>query len=181
MVPVAVTIRTVRGGLVFFAALVGLMSAAPAALGDGSFGSCGIPRIQCAALAVPLDRSGAVPGTVTLHVRRLRARRQRLGAIFALAGGPGQAALPFLADFADEMRAGLGTRDLIVFDQRGTGRSGLLRCPALERTTDVDPATEIQRCAESLGPRRSRYTTSDSVEDMEAVRRAANVERITID
>ena len=121
-----------------------------------------------------------MPGTVTLQVQRLRARRQRLGAIFALAGGPGQAALPFLADFADEMRAGLGTRDLIVFDQRGTGRSGLLRCPPLERTTDVDPAAEIRRCAESLGPRRSHYTTSDSVEDMEAVRRAANVERITI-
>jgi pimeloyl-ACP methyl ester carboxylesterase len=179
--PAAVTIRTVvRGALLFSAVLVSSMAiVSTPAVGAGPFRACGA-RVECALVPVPLDRSGKVPGTVTLNVRRMRARRQSNGAIVGLAGGPGQAALPFLSDFADEMRAGLRSRDLIVFDQRGTGRSGLLRCPPLERTTDVDPAPEIQRCADALGPGRSSYTSSDSVEDIEAVRRVAGVERITL-
>jgi hypothetical protein len=45
---------------------------------------------------VPLDRSGAVPGTITLSVARKLAGTQRASsALVALAGGPGQPALPF--------------------------------------------------------------------------------------
>ncbi len=46
-------------------------------------------------MSVPLDRSGAVPGRVSLFVKRVRARR-RGGAtrppLIVLAGGPGQSA-----------------------------------------------------------------------------------------
>lgn len=143
----------------------------------------------CATVPVPIDRSGAVGGSIPLHVERVRALgRRRSGAVFALAGGPGQAASPFTQAFATLLRPALGSRDLIVFDQRGTGRSGVLRCPVLER--ELAPETgmpEVERvgaaiagCAAQLGPRRAFYTTSDTVEDIEAVRREIGIERIAL-
>jgi len=144
--------------------------------------------ISCRTLTVPLDRSGGVPGTVDLRVERLRAlSRASQAPIVALAGGPGQAATPFTSAFAGLLEPVLGSRDLIVFDQRGTGRSGLLRCPRLEATLKPEsssvasgPLTQaVEECAQSLGPRRSFYTTRDTVEDIEAIRRDLGVERIS--
>src|SRR5438045_462749 len=94
--------------------------------------------IGCAIVRVPLDRTGRVPGTVALHVVRVPALRPPppgtpRSAVVGLAGGPGQAAIPLLDSFYTTIAPALTTRDLIVFDQRGTGASGLLRCPALER------------------------------------------------
>jgi hypothetical protein len=45
--------------------------------------------VECATLQVPLDRTGRVPGTVSLFVRRVEARPSR-GTMLLLAGGPGQ-------------------------------------------------------------------------------------------
>ena len=44
-------------------------------------------------------------------------------------------------------------RDLIVFDQRGTGRSGLLRCRALERSNLFDAGRAGRRVRQRLGAR----------------------------
>jgi len=134
---------------------------------------------------VPLDRTGAVAGTIRLSIRRIRpANRSARGVIVALAGGPGQAANSFATDFAAGLHPFTGRRDVIVFDQRGTGSSGLLRCAGLERAfrgNDTQLATrEAGRCAQTVGPRRSFYTSRDSGDDIEAIRRALGVERISL-
>jgi pimeloyl-ACP methyl ester carboxylesterase len=172
---------SVRAALTSVAALALLGLQATGASASTPFRPCkGTPRVQCARVDVPLDRSGAIPGTISLNVERLAARDTRQGAVFALAGGPGQAAAPLLLDFATSIERALRSRDLIAYDQRGTGKSGLLRCPSLEKPSVGDAGTAVQACAAALGPRRAFYTTSDSVEDMEAVRRVIGVERITI-
>ena len=57
------------------------------------FAGCGPFGFECTRVSVPLDRSGAVPGRVSLFVKRVRAReRPRRGALVVLAGGPGQSA-----------------------------------------------------------------------------------------
>jgi pimeloyl-ACP methyl ester carboxylesterase len=137
----------------------------------------------CAIVRVPLDRSGRVAGTVPLHVVRVRARRppppgQPRSAVVGLAGGPGQAALPLLDGFYTTISPALATRDLIVFDQRGTGLSGLLRCASLDHRPIGDRIKAVQDCAAQLGPSRAFYTTRDSADDIEAVRRAAGVDKI---
>jgi pimeloyl-ACP methyl ester carboxylesterase len=164
-----------------------LAAAAPPA-GALTFTRCaaGSP-FRCARLAVPLDRSGAVPGTVNLFVERrpptIGAAR---GAVLALAGGPGQAATPLASDFVTVLGPALRTRDLIVLDQRGTGKSGLLRCSGLERLdarADASPAEVAaagEACANALGSARAHYTTIDSVEDVEAVRQALGEPRLTL-
>jgi pimeloyl-ACP methyl ester carboxylesterase len=139
--------------------------------------------IDCAIVRVPLDRTGRVPGTVALHVFRVKAQRPPppgtpRSAVVGLAGGPGQSALPLVDDFYATISAALTTRDLLVFDQRGTGLSGLLRCPSLERHPIGERIKAIQSCATAVGARRPFFTTGDSADDIEAVRQAAGVDKV---
>jgi pimeloyl-ACP methyl ester carboxylesterase len=138
---------------------------------------------ECTRLHVPLDRSGAMPGTVSIRVaRQARAPRHGRGVLLALAGGPGQGAVPFARAYEQTLAPALRTRRLVVIDQRGTGASGVLRCPALQRTRALVPDYQAlsARCARHLGPRRDFYSTTDSVDDIEALRRALGVPRLTL-
>jgi pimeloyl-ACP methyl ester carboxylesterase len=168
--------------LIAFAAIVCLLLAAAPAEARLRFKRCDAFLLQCARLSVPLDRSGETPGRVSLFVTRLRARpRPRRGAIFALAGGPGQSATDsFGGDGLGMLSPAFRRRDLIVFDQRGTGRSGVLRCRPLERSNLFDAGTAAGRCARRLGARRHHYTSTATVEDIEAIRRELGVARITL-
>lgn len=135
-------------------------------------------------MPVPLDRTGAVPGTIALSVeRRTAAGGPGSTAVVALAGGPGQATLPLARFIAEAMAPALASRDLLVFDQRGTGASAPLSCPALgpaEIARANSLGEVIQRCASQIGPARGAYTTRESVEDLEAVRQAAGYERLVL-
>lgn len=163
------------------ATLAATAVAAPAAHSQIRFRDCPGPgTVRCATLPVPLDRSGAVPGQVRLHVERVTAAARRDGALVALAGGPGQAAALFTEDFAQTLGPALRNRDLVVLDQRGTGRSGALSCSLLQRADLLDAADEAAACAEQLGPRRDHYSTAASVDDIEALRAALGRERISL-
>jgi pimeloyl-ACP methyl ester carboxylesterase len=140
------------------------------------------PALQCGAISVPLDRTGAVPGAVTLNLRRVPATTAPGDtAVLALAGGPGQPAAPLAATFAQTLAPARATRDLLVMDQRGTGGSNQLMCAALStpaaRTSLLRAGA---RCAAQLGVRRGQYRTSDSVADIEALRAQAGYARLTI-
>lgn len=137
-------------------------------------------RTLCGGVTVPLTRSGAVPGTIDLRVRALPPVRggTATGTILALAGGPGQAAAPLLESFASVLAPALRSRQLVTFDQRGTGGSGRISCPSLSGRGDVGSA--VGTCAADLGPGRVAYTTAESVADVEAVRAALGIERIVL-
>ena len=164
-------------------AVAGLLLAAPA---DAAlrFKRCDGPGFRCARLSVPLDRSGAVPGRASLLVERLPARRgggAKLPPLFLLAGGPGQSATDaFGAGALEILYPALARRDVIVFDQRGTGRSGLLRCRRLERANLLRAGPAAAACASSLGARRAMYTSRDSADDIEAIRQQLGAERIAL-
>ncbi|HEU0025028.1 MAG TPA: hypothetical protein VFQ12_10370, partial [Thermoleophilaceae bacterium] len=117
------------------------------------FERCGGYGYSCARLHVPLDHSGAVPGRISLRVQRIRSRiRPSRGAVVVLAGGPGQSATAaFAGDGASLLYPASRSRDVIVFDQRGTGLSGALRCRSLERANLLEAGVAAARCATSLG------------------------------
>src|SRR5205085_12292723 len=135
-------------------------------------------RVRCSHVSVPLDRSGAMPGTVKLRVAR--AGRTRGPALMYLSGGPGGAGVSEMVGVMDEVSPLLDRYRVFGYDQRGTGHSGLLRCPALERGPNLRSATAGEQCADDIGPKRIHYTTADSVEDMEAVRQALHVDKWTL-
>ncbi|MEA2455557.1 MAG: hypothetical protein QOI45_1819 [Thermoleophilaceae bacterium] len=159
-----------------------MLFVAPPADAALRFKRCGAFMFTCSRLSVPLDRSGVTPGRVSLFVKRIRAeRRPRRGALFVLAGGPGQSATQaFEGDGLGVLSPAFRNRDLIVFDQRGTGRSGLLRCRALERSSLFDAGAAAGVCARRLGARAHHYTSRESVEDIEALRVSLGLDKIAL-
>jgi len=161
--------------------LVLALGSAPPASAAIEYGPC--PKTNefaCASLAVPLDPSGTVPGTVALSIRRHRAAvGEARTAIIALAGGPGQPAIPFAEQFAELLGPIADSRDLIVFDQRGTGTSQPLSCHiAHPRRLTLEQG--ISQCAAALGPQRAFYTSADTVADIEAIRQAGGYEKLVL-
>jgi pimeloyl-ACP methyl ester carboxylesterase len=176
-------VRAPFAGLICGALLLAPGASAPAA--PLEFDPChGTPDYECAALDVPLDPVGGSPGGLRLHVRRLVETREAEEVLVALAGGPGQSSTRFIEDFADVLAEGLENRQLVVLDQRGTGDSGALECRALERAPAAGPVEalvpRVGRCGEQLGERRRFFTTTEVVEDLEALRSGLEVERISI-
>jgi pimeloyl-ACP methyl ester carboxylesterase len=140
---------------------------------------CAKAGFECARVNVPLDRAGTVPGSVSLAVRRVPAASNPSNvAVLPLAGGPGQAALPLAEDFAEELQPAIASRDLLLYDQRGTGSSGVLSCKALSRSGSLVKVTES--CANELGAKRGFYRTADSVQDIEALRVAGGYAKLVL-
>jgi pimeloyl-ACP methyl ester carboxylesterase len=166
--------------LVASAYIGGLTTVAQAQI---AFAPCGESNeFACGHVVVPLDPSGAVPGTLTLALRRHRASvGEAHTAIIALAGGPGQPALPFSENFAEVLGPIAATRDLIVFDQRGIGLSHPLSCHAFEHPSSYQAIGQlVGACASQLGPTRTFYTTADTVADIEAIRQAGGYEKLVL-
>ncbi len=168
----------------FLTAPIALACSLPAPAGAQiAYGPCSDNNeLACGHLTVPLDPSGATPGSITLAVRRRRAPVGEAGsAVVALAGGPGQSAIPFAEDFTELLGSILSTRDLIVFDQRGTGFSHPLSCHGFEHPGSFRSAGQLlAACANQIGPERAFYTTPDSVADIEALRRAGGYEKLVL-
>ena len=145
---------------------------------------CGqTPGLFCSQVDVPLDRTGVVPGTISIHVERLPALGVAKGVMFLIAGGPGQGSARSF-DLGSPNSAALFRfvfpgYTLVAYDDRGTGASGLLRCPSLEGTYPVDSeAAAAANCAEAIGPTRDFYGTLDHAADLEAVRASIGVDKV---
>ena len=148
--------------------------------------SCGAtPGLECGTVVVPLDRSGKTPGSVGLHVEVLPAQTRATGVMFLIAGGPGQGSADAFSlgvrDNAEFYQAIFPGYTLVAFDNRGTGRSELIDCPALQRAIGITVEQErtlARECADLIGPRRVFYATRDHAEDIESVRTALGLGRI---
>ncbi len=150
--------------------IVALLAVTPAAGAATKRPRCpSASGFSCGTLTVPLDR--ATPGGPRLRLRYAVQRGTR-PVLVALTGGPGQPGVVFGSSFAGSLRPALRKYRLAVIDQRGTGASGVLSCPSVQRlgALDLVPASALAACAARIGPRRAHYATRDTVEDLEALR-----------
>jgi pimeloyl-ACP methyl ester carboxylesterase len=139
----------------------------------------------CSTLQVPLDRSGRLPGTLRLNIAAADNREAPRGVLLFLTGGPGQPGVPAVARIAQRLGPVMMDYRLVMIDQRGTGGTAIY-CPALQGqvgSSDIAPPTPaaVRDCARRLGPRVGLYSTSDTVADLDALRRALNVRGWTLD
>jgi pimeloyl-ACP methyl ester carboxylesterase len=187
------TPRTAPAPVLLFAALLAAGCDQPASRGHGiALSECRLPRFaqaaQCGTLDVPEDRSRPGGRKIAIFVAVLPAntRSPQDDPLFLLAGGPGQAATQ-LAPFAAQLNEIRRTRDIVLVDQRGTGRSAPLECAAYRRDRrdpyEIDPLPKAAACAAELAARgvdAAQYTTTAWIADLEAVREALGYARINL-
>lgn len=147
----------------------------------------------CGSVRRPLDPAAPKGTQIDVHFAVLPAlaRNRKPDPVFFFAGGPGQSAI----EVAGRVQALLGRlsnrRDIVLIDQRGTGRSAPLLCEEADPTQPladaVDPARRLARleaCRASLqrlphGDLR-HYTTAVAMQDADAVRRQLGADRINL-
>jgi pimeloyl-ACP methyl ester carboxylesterase len=145
----------------------------------------GIPAFSCGSLSVRLDPFGSAPGRLSLRVAMSDVATAPRGVLVFLTGGPGQPGVPFAPRLAGRLGPALRGYRLVMFDQRGTG-AGALDCPALQRQMGASDLTvpapaAVRACAAAIGPDRRFFATADTVADIEALRAALGVARLTLD
>jgi len=171
----------------------GLAAAPTPALAAAKPASCStifdVPGASCATLTVPLDRSGALAGRTKLFTEVVRARgRARNATIVVFPGGPGSATTIDGKDLIRDLGKARAGHDLLLFDQRGTGRSDYLDCDLALTPNYSAPRGEdahqlgktVERCAKKLGARRGLYTTRETVADLEAIRQALGIDKFIV-
>jgi len=148
-------------------------------------------KAECATLEVPENPSGE-GRRITLSIVRDPAISERKAPdpLFILAGGPGMGAQEMYASTAAAFARVGRDRDIILVDQRGTGRSTPLACdldPEGDWLKDTEPTpaaidAEARACLDKLAARHDvrQYTTSVAVRDLETVRQALGAERINL-
>jgi pimeloyl-ACP methyl ester carboxylesterase len=147
---------------------------------------CGTtPGLICSTVAVPLDRTGQVPGTIPLHVEVVPALGTPKGAIFLIAGGPGQGSAHVFGLGGDQgvnlFRYLFPGYTLVAYDDRGTGESGLLDCPATQAAITADQQRDANTvCGASIGQASAFYSTAQHAEDLDAVRQALGFAKIAL-
>ncbi len=150
---------------------------------------CRLPNVptaaQCGELLVPEDRAQPGGRKIRLFAAVLPANTvtPKDDPLVILAGGPGQAA-SFLGPFAARLTELRRTRDVVLIDQRGTGRSSPLSCAAFkprdDDAFDVDPLPRARECVAELkaqGVDAAQYTTTAWIADLEAMREALGYAR----
>ncbi|MGN6032661.1 MAG: alpha/beta hydrolase [Thermomicrobiales bacterium] len=160
--------------------------------------------LTCGYVTVPQDHNDPEDEeTIELYVVIIPATGKHPSdtPLFVLGGGPGQGITDFLwsfdADYGDDTIASLSPlledHDVVLFDQRGTGKTlPAVVCPADREPTGEEPAEDDEAaaydnpyldCAAQLadeGIDLNTYNNRQSVADIDAVRQALGASRIDL-
>src|SRR5207248_6553065 len=106
---------------------------------------------------------------------------------FILVGGPGQAATAFAGEFQEQFRPIETDRDIVLIDQRGTGKSNPLECKAAaDEDARGDPEAaytdRMRACLASYAGRAdvTKYTTEIAMDDLDDVRQFLGYSKIDL-
>jgi len=148
-------------------------------IGDGEKALCG---------SLPVPENWNQPGerTIALNVVVIPASEAASQPpLVDLAGGPGLPATGGAAFYVTDGSAYRRDRNVILFDQRGTGDSAPALCPSIGEAgtlTPMYPLDAVRDCVKTLSQTHdlSQYSSLSSVRDLEAVRAAVGAEQIDL-
>jgi pimeloyl-ACP methyl ester carboxylesterase len=144
---------------------------------------------DCGVLTVPEDPEKPHGRTIDLFVARVPAinLNKKPDPLFLIAGGPGTSAVDLYTSSSVPFDRVRRNRDIILVDQRGTGRSHRLDCDygdtnVFERIDEVEVGASNIACRDELSKKSDLrlYTTSIAVLDLERARVALGYERINL-
>ena len=159
----------------------------------GPLQPCKLPGIKeellCGKLTVFENRETRSGRTIDLNVVVLPAldSTSKEEPLFDLAGGPGVAATGGAAFYANEGKEYRRHRDVVLIDQRGTGKSNPLTAPARTKSpqdylTEMYPVEYVKNLRRTLEEHAdlTQYTTSIAMDDLDDVRSWLGYERINL-
>lgn len=143
---------------------------------------------ECGVLDVPENPARPQGRRIGLYVARVPATNKHKSAdpLFVLAGGPGMAATTFYTTVAPAFARIHRDRDIVLVDQRGTGRSNPLNCELsddlITQETDAQIVAEAARCLKETSAHAdvAYYTTSVAVQDLDTVRASLGYDQIDL-
>lgn len=155
---------------------------------------CELPRLaqpaRCGALDVAEDPLHPRGRRLAIHVAVLPATDGTAlrDPIVPLLGGPGESAIDAAAVFAEQWASLRRERDIVLVDQRGSGRSGAFGCNlhgtggAAISLAHLFPAMAAAQCARRLRARVDlrMYTYVHYAHDLEQVRRALGYDALNL-
>lgn len=135
---------------------------------------------KCATLTVPEDPARPDGRKLPLFVARVPALTATPSPdpLVLIAGGPGQSTVDFYLELRQAFEPVRRRRDIVLLDQRGTGRSaGGYRCDFpddldLDTAAPEPLATAVKRCLAQLDRDPRLFSTSPAVADLDALRAA---------
>lgn len=168
------------------AAIVGGRPRSAEPFGAIQLSSCKLPGVpepaRCGVLEVPENpnRPNGRQLKIGLAVIPAIGGQPRPDPIAVLTGGPGESAIGLAEIYAGRLALLRQDRDILLVDQRGTGRSAALDCDLFSpewpeaSLRDLFPLTAVERCERRLSARAdlTQYTTDRFANDLEHVRRA---------
>ncbi len=139
---------------------------------------------RCGSLLVPEDRSHPESRQIELNIAVVEAvkRRAEPDPLFILVGGPGQSAVESFPALYSAFYKVHQSRDIVLVDQRGTGKSNPLRCldPRKEEMEDKQAVALLENCPSKLQADLQFYTTDIAMQDLDQVRSALGYETINL-
>lgn len=139
---------------------------------------------RCGTLAVPENPANPAGRQIMLNVAVVPAvsRNPQPDPVFILAGGPGQSAVELYPAVAKSFMMIHRERDIVLVDQRGTGKSNPLECDlpdgdVLDKEAII---AALQACPATLDADLRFYTTEIAMHDLDAVRAALGYTRINL-
>lgn len=106
--------------------------------------------------------------------------------LFFLAGGPGQGAAQLARPLRELFRKVQRTRDIVLVDQRGTGKSNPLNCTATANTlaesieSDDAALARLERCLKGYDADVRFYSTNTAMDDLDDVRAYLGYQKINL-
>lgn len=165
------TCRMAAGTLAVIAAIAAARVAACAQAAPVTLSPC-VARYGglCGSISRPIDPRGESGGTISIGFELYRHTNPgpARGTIIAQEGGPGYATTNSRDGYVRLFTPLRGDRDILLIDKRGTGKSGAINCPRLQRGA-ARPLAATRACGERLGPSAWWYSTAAAADDVAAV------------
>ncbi len=170
--------------LVASVVLLAVPGGSAAAAGHLALAPCGgKPLIECGSISVPLywaDPGRGRPLTVRFRVyRHTDQAAPAREPLVAFEGGPGYPSIGSAESYLFMLGPLHRTHDLIVMDQRGTGGSSVLDCPALQNGAGVYWQAAAA-CARQLGTRAGAFGSAAVGDDLAAILHGLGVGKVDV-
>ena len=148
-------------------------------VGQMTLHRCETTAPWCAVLERPLDPTGTVQGTIPIYFEYFphTAAGPASGTLIATEGGPGFPATESRVEYLALLQPLRAHHDVVIMDNRGTGRSGAIDCIALQNAPSLTEAN-VAACGRSLGSAAPLYSTVLATDDLAAVLDALSIQRI---